>query len=345
MTRLLAAACLILILAGCAPPTTPESTSTPAPPTPPTGPTATPGPLFSLVGDAPIITRVSADWEGDFIYPAGMIYHEGLFYFFRVSSQFEGQTIGYHTSPDLETWTPGPNNPLIDSSDLPSPNQQFLPWSILIDADGTWLMYFWRWNRNDSRGAWIGRATAPGPEGPWIVDDTRLLEPDGGAWDNAFIQSPSVLLLNDGTYAMMYQGSGSSPGPGDDGLGWATSQDGVEWTRHGDLVFERAESGAWDGEVIQQGHMVYTPDGFVMLYDGMGEGSGYGIATSADGITWARHPENPVISLNDFPDAAFTHISNIFYHDGTYYLLLEIANADGSATDIWLATHEGSIVR
>jgi hypothetical protein len=300
------------------------------------------------MGDAPIITHASADWEGNFMYPAGMVYHDGLYYLFRVGGQFEGQVIGYHTSPDLVSWTPASSNPLIDSADLPDTNQQFLPWSVLVDADGTWLMYFWRWNRGDSRGAWIGRATAPGPDGPWTVDDNHLLEPDGGAWDNAFIQSPSVLQRDDGTYIMLYQGSGPSPGPDDEGFGWATSPDGITWARHGDPIFVREPSSSWESEVIQQAHMVHAPDGFVMLYegyDGTGPGSGYGIATSPDGIMWTRHPANPVISIDDFPDAAFTHISNILYHEGVYYLLLEVATADGSATDIWLAKHEGRLLR
>ena len=52
-----------------------------------------------------------------------------------------------------------------------------------------------------------------------------------------------------------------------------------------------------------------------------------------------------MITVADFPDAAYTHISNIVYHDGMYYLLIEVPVADGSATDIWLAAHEGSLFR
>lgn len=333
----------------------PTPTETPAPtltdvPTATPSATPEPEPLFEFHGDAPYIER-SGGWDQDIAFPMSIFEHDGLFYFFRNSVNGVTEETGYATSPDLITWTHGAENPLITTEALGTGDTSYmlLPWSATPMLDGTFAMYFWSWRRSNSGDSYIGRITAPAPEGPYTLDPRRLFEPADTGWDRTYIQSPTVMANANGDgYVMLYQGAPSISNLAAQGFGWATSPDGVEWTRHGEAVFNRGETGAWDDRNIQQPHIIHTPDGYVMVYEGSsalaGGASSYGIATSADGITWTRHPANPIFTTDDFPRAAYTHISSIFYHEGRYYLLLELGSPNGQSTDIWLATYEGSLL-
>lgn len=92
---------------------------------------------------------------------------------------------------------------------------------------------------------------------------------------------------------------------GRNGIGLATSPDGVTWARHddpattrapeaeSDPVFTRGASGERDGLGVHQPRVALTPDGYVMLYHANSGATSYGIAASPDGLTWTRRPDNP----------------------------------------------------
>jgi predicted GH43/DUF377 family glycosyl hydrolase len=94
----------------------------------------------------------------------------------------------------------------------------------LVDI-GTCVLYF-----HTIRDGQIGRATAVSPIGPWSVDPDPVLNPGPkGAWDEQGIFWPCVVQEDD-SYRMYYTGKNLM----DNAIGFATSPDGINWTKHDD---------------------------------------------------------------------------------------------------------------
>src|SRR5687767_14449720 len=104
----------------------------------------------------------------------------------------------------------------------------------------------------------------------------------------------------------MYYASNTPNGPAG-GIGIATSDDGITWTKYddpttggayaeSDPIFGAGEEGAWDALSVFQPNVVRTENGYVMLYSGIKNPSPpqRGFAFSEDGLTWTRHTQNPV---------------------------------------------------
>jgi uncharacterized repeat protein (TIGR01451 family) len=116
-----------------------------------------------------------------------------------------------------------------------------------------------------------------------------------GAWDAEGVTGPSV-IFEGGLYKMWYSGYDSD---GVARIGYATSSDGVAWTKSGDNpVLDVGASGSWEDEdvlgptVIKEGgsyHMWYRG------YDGLTARIGH--AASSDGVNWAKDSANPVLDI------------------------------------------------
>ena len=109
-----------------APTRTPAPTETPLPtPTPLVVPRE--GRVFTYIGADPGVPVVphgpSERWDGKYINPGGMMFHEGLFYMFRNGfTNWPGLvSIGYMTSSDGVNWKEEQEAPVFSSDRLVSP--------------------------------------------------------------------------------------------------------------------------------------------------------------------------------------------------------------------------------
>jgi len=99
----------------------------------------------------------------------------------------------------------------------------------------------------------------------------------------------------------------------------------VNFAPHGSKpVFTAADKGAWDAKIRERG-WIMKEDGVYKLwytgYDGSKEGRRMlGYATSPDGITWTRHPKNPLVHDLWVEDMM------VVKHDGKYYMFAEGEN-------------------
>jgi predicted GH43/DUF377 family glycosyl hydrolase len=102
-----------------------------------------------------------------------------------------------------------------------------------------------------------------------------------------------VVLKNGGRYQMWYTGQAK----GKSWIGYATSQDGKTWERAGDRPVLSPER-PWEKVAVMCPHVLYDERAKVyrMWYSGgeQYEPNAIGYATSKDGRTWERHPDNPV---------------------------------------------------
>jgi hypothetical protein len=153
--------------------------------------------------------------------------------------------------------------------------------SAMVADDSTWVIYFYTDGAANTSQV-IGRATAPGPQGPWTADPEPVLQPGGpGAWDDIQVTRPSVVRTKTG-YVMYYEGLGDLH---DFMVGMASSTDGVHWTKYNDpstttqpfvesdpVIQPTTDPNKWDAYGVGHPHVQITPDGWVMLYRGGGLG-------------------------------------------------------------------------
>jgi hypothetical protein len=349
-------------------PATPTAEPTPQP-TATLSPTASPSPtplveasegsFFTYYGadpSRPVVARGPADrWDGLFINPGGMLYHDGQFHMFRNGfKKWPGLvSVGYMTSPDGLAWNEVQEAPVFSSDQVHYVEQGEGAdvSSVLVLDDGTWVMYFHR--VSNSRPAVIGRATSASPLGPWTVDPEPVLQPGlEDAWDEGGVAWPSVLQPPDGNPApfVMYY-AGSPAGTGDTMIGLATSEDGRTWQKYDDPATTEApfaesdpiltgQDELWATQGVDRARVVVAPEGWLMVYQG-GALVKRGLAHSDDGLAWTADPDNPRLTLADFPFSATMWDTALVYHDGVYYYYTELGSMAG--TDIYLAVHEGAV--
>jgi predicted GH43/DUF377 family glycosyl hydrolase len=126
-----------------------------------------------------------------------------------------------------------------------------------------------------------------------IVLDTG----EAGSWDSRGASSPSVLY--DGTsFRIWYVGVGESAtiyGM----VGYATSSDGIHWSKYaGNPILIPGGNGGWDDYNIGRTTVLFNGTHYLMWYGaqpGRDTPERTGIATSVDGISWAKYSHNPVL--------------------------------------------------
>ncbi|MGD8396722.1 MAG: hypothetical protein PVF43_14730, partial [Candidatus Eiseniibacteriota bacterium] len=142
-------------------------------------------------------------------------------------------------------------------------------------------------------------ALATSEDGHAWVKRGIVLEPDPtpGAWDGASIAFPTVLVderPGGGTrFRLYYAGKCDAIYRG---IGLATSEDGLTWTRRG-RVLAPGGTGTWDAGQLVDPVVLRDGDAYRMYYCGAADATGHlavGLATSADGVRFERVGVEPV---------------------------------------------------
>lgn len=112
------------------------------------------------------------------------------------------------------------------------------------------------------------------------------------------INRPAVLKRADG-YHLWYTGQAREHS----WIGYATSPDGIHWTRRSNRPVLSPEQ-PWERVAVMCPHVIWdeSMQVFRMWYSGgeQNEPNAIGYATSADGLQWKKHPDNPIF----LPDRA-----------------------------------------
>lgn len=198
---------------------------------------------------------------------------------------------------------------------------------------------------------WYGGAKAVGQNVPfsighatsadgitWTKDPSNpvLVKGPEGSFDDHMVYMPYVVKAGD-TYHMWYTGRDMQ----NEHIGYATSPDGVTWTKSAlNPVLMPASQTGWEGLDQASGPVLYRDNKFHMWYNGAdGTEIKVGYATSDDGANWTRHPGNPVLDNGgegkwDFPRVQ----AGTVIHNGTGYEMWYGGGAFGS----WLIGHATS---
>ena len=114
-----------------------------------------------------------------------------------------------------------------------------------------------------------------------------------GSWEELSVSKP-VVLYDGINYRMWYVGYTSMRTR----IGLATSEDGISWTKHvGTPVLSPGGNGGWDDADLGVFTVIKDGTSYKMWYNGKGYDGiqRIGLATSSDGISWTKHPNNPVL--------------------------------------------------
>ncbi len=152
-----------------------------------------------------------------------------------------------------------------------------------------------------------------------------VLTPGPDAWD-AGVSGPSV-LLEATIYKMWYTGTdGTANGSA---IGYATSPDGINWTKYSGNPILSGVQGEWD-LTINDICVIFVNGQYLMYYSGAESGSSFnriGLATSSDGINWTKYGDNPI--LTNGPSGAWDQ--NLVRRPSVLY--------DGNIYHIWYEGH------
>lgn len=244
-------------------------------------------------------------------------------------------SIALTESPDGIHWSDpqivlGPNKATDWEADINRP--------IVIHRENRYAM----WYTGQARGkSWIGMATSP--DGiRWTRSSCKPVLFPEQPWEQTAVMCPHVIFDETLKLHRMWYSGGEQYEP--NAIGYATSPDGLVWTKHIDNpIFRPDPAYAWERQRVTACQVIPDGDGYVMFYIGFRDvdHAQIGLARSRDGITdWQRHPANPILrcGLNQWDhDAVYKPYA---IYDGSQWLLWYNGRR-GSVEQIGLALHEG----
>lgn len=179
--------------------------------------------------------------------------------------------------------------------------------------------------------------------GAWVKHPANpVFKPSTSGWDNGFVTAAKVVYENG--YHMWYTGNGS--GDSRTNIGYATSADGITWTRWGtDPVLRYGPGGSWESHGVSAPTVWHdTGAGLWKMWYAGRDFRGYysiGYATSPDGKHWTKYGGNPVLKPNDAgPDGTSIVSPHVIYEAGVYHMWYA---GRGTSNQIFYATSSDGI--
>ena len=148
--------------------------STPAPPTTTTTSTTTTTIPAAFSGDRSFALQPGPeDWASTFVDPGAVVFHDGQWHmFYNGIERWPAHVkVGYATSEDGRRWVKQADEPVFVTDAIEYAGVSAFMSDVEVLDDGTWAMWFYTVQSGNSFATGVvGRATAPGPTGPWTPD-------------------------------------------------------------------------------------------------------------------------------------------------------------------------------
>jgi predicted GH43/DUF377 family glycosyl hydrolase len=209
---------------------------------------------------------------------------------------------------------------------------------VVLKVDDRYHM----WYTGQAKGkSWIGHATSEDGRSWKRSTDKPVLSAEQ-PWEKVAVMCPHVLYDDkEKQYRMWYSG-GEQYEP--NAIGYATSSDGLKWTRHeSNPIFRPEPRNAWEKDRVTACQVVRDGDAYLMFYIGFRDEqhAQIGLARSPDGVTgWRRHPANPILRPGEGMWDADAVYKPYAIFDGRRWLLW-YNGRKGNVEQIGVAIHEG----
>ncbi len=190
----------------------------------------------------------------------------------------------------------------------------------------------------------IGYATSTDGRTWKRMSDKPVMEPTE-EWEGQCLMCPSVIWdEKQMLYKMWYSGGGFEGGELEpNAIGYATSPDGLNWTKYsGNPVLRPDPDAECEKYKVAGGQIISHGGWYLIFYIGFSD-TWHGqtcLARSRDGIQWERHPQNPILSPTPGGFDSRSVYTPAVLFDGRKWLLWY----NGASTwpeSIGLAIHEG----
>jgi len=236
-----------------------------------------------LPGNPVLSIGSPGSWDDQFVFAPSVLIDGATYKMWYAGSSATDTTrkIGYATSPDGITWTRQGSAPVFTASSAGSWDVK-ISFPMVIKDGSTYKMWYTGLNASDA--GQIGYATSPdGISWTRYATNPVLTFGANGSWDAVYIGSPNEIKVGS-QYHMWYRGGVNG------GIGYATSPDGIVWTKYTGNPVIALGSGGWDQSPYHP-RVIYDGVGFHMWYSGCnvaGDLCQVGFATSLDGLHWTR---------------------------------------------------------
>lgn len=232
---------------------------------------------------------VAGDWDGSQVRKATVLKDgDDYLMWYDGMNVLKLTQVGFATSTDGTTWTKSASNPVLDGV--------FGGWdargehaAFVLKDDSVYKMWYEGTNAQGIRQ--LGYATSPDGVAWTKYPGNPVLQPGPDGFDSEAVGHGTV-LKEDGVYKLWYHAIGDA-GPV---IAYATSADGISWTKSGPVLTPAA--GRWDEGGLWGPSVIKVEDTYWMWYSAFGPMGppAIGAATSSDGITWQRVGTQPVLS-------------------------------------------------
>ncbi len=226
-------------------------------------------------------------------------------------------------------WSRYAGNPLITEGPAGAWDDHGATFASVIrdDAAGEYRMYYHGFSGSTHQ---IGLATSPDGLTWTKYPGNPIVTPGPEAWDSGSVRVPMV-WKEGADYHMIYTGAGS----GGLQVGYATSGDGITWTKSpANPVFNDP---TWAAGATENWGVMKVGDEYLMWYSDFGVRQA-GLAVSTNLVDWTPHQTDPVFATSGDPgdDRYSQFCPSSFKYGDDYYVLVPSYDAGANYSKYYL---------
>ncbi|MDD4515852.1 hypothetical protein [Massilibacteroides sp.] len=158
------------------------------------------------------------------------------------------------------------------------------------------IYHMWYTGQAQSKYSWIGYATSIDGINFKRMSDKPVISAEE-EWEKVAVMCPHVIWDEKENLFKMWYSGGDQYEP--DAIGYATSPDGLNWTKQKTPVFDADPDNVWEQHKVTACQVVKRENDYLMFYIGFRNlhYAQIGMARSKNGIDrWERYSGNPIIA-------------------------------------------------